>query len=770
MSGFRKYVRVDKLNFKTAEDWLKYYSGSECRAGDQHVMVVSYAQADSVYFGKISNNLRPLLVHHHESGAFEQEYKIWNFADSEEGTSAGAHFPSEVTERMWRCRSAMVIFSQSYVASHFCFKIELPFLLWRMKHHGMPLFLFRLNVTTLDRMPITIPAVGGPAVAVDLATIVDDRNPAFVGHTGREANMMFKELQKRHSYMAESRLANYAVAIAEKLVEIESLERSTENSRPEAEDTDDHDPRTAPGGEAVATDPHPPAAEPVRSAVGPEGSAAVAVSAPVPPPSPPHRAALDGRVEDPAPPTAAAEPAASDGPDVPEPDGRVEDPAPPTAAAESAAPDTPDTAEPDTASVASLDKPTPAEAEASDRREASDREAGDPAPTRPPQETTPAPITDGSGAGEREAKGAGPAITPPLGEGGSDDEPPAGGVDRLPEPDLPLPVGVQVYRTIAAMVDTFGPLVLLAPLAAVTLIGIIVDSAQPRPKAASVSPTPKIIQVSTKLMDRVPEASESPKSPPPTSPDAASADRPTAGPAGSSGRVLPSGYADITGETLWLSGSARFPTDSVAPPAPAPGVTKTPGPDAKAAEPNPSVRADSFGTGKAILYEEGKAGAKADITAGTVRWSAPLAPIGKLAGVRAWEARVEIPDRKLTLTLRMRTNEDATFPASHVFELRFDLPRGYDGKSVAKVPGLILKATEQHRGDPLRGASAKVSDNFFWVALGNSVDDRGANEKLLVERGWNDIPVLYETGRRAILTLEKGSAGEKAYRAASTSW
>ena len=47
---------------------------------------------------------------------------------------------------------------------------------------------------------------------------------------------------------------------------------------------------------------------------------------------------------------------------------------------------------------------------------------------------------------------------------------------------------------------------------------------------------------------------------------------------------------------------------------------------------------------------------------------------------------------------------------------------------------------------------------------------RKANETLLKEGSWLDIPLVYEDGSRAILTIEKGSAGDRAFDAAFAAW
>ena len=173
---------------------------------------------------------------------------------------------------------------------------------------------------------------------------------------------------------------------------------------------------------------------------------------------------------------------------------------------------------------------------------------------------------------------------------------------------------------------------------------------------------------------------------------------------------------------------------------------------------------------RVTLYEEGKAGGQAQITAGQIIWqTAPYLLDGKPGAVQI-KAQIDIPERRIAAIMSIHPNLDPSFPASHLIELRFDLPTDFDGQAIKQVPGIIAKGTEQARGDGLVGASAKVSDNFFWIALGGAEADRVRNVKYLRERGWLDVPLLYENGRRAILTIEKAGAGDRVVSDALASW
>ena len=44
------------------------------------------------------------------------------------------------------------------------------------------------------------------------------------------------------------------------------------------------------------------------------------------------------------------------------------------------------------------------------------------------------------------------------------------------------------------------------------------------------------------------------------------------------------------------------------------------------------------------------------------------------------------------------------------------------------------------------------------------------NIQLLKERPWFDVPIIYGDGRRAILAVEKGTPGERAFNEAFAAW
>lgn len=130
--------------------------------------------------------------------------------------------------------------------------------------------------------------------------------------------------------------------------------------------------------------------------------------------------------------------------------------------------------------------------------------------------------------------------------------------------------------------------------------------------------------------------------------------------------------------------------------------------------------------------------------------------------------KVDIPLRRVKMTLAFRRNADASLPASHVIELRFNLPADFSGGGVGSVPGMLMKTAERARGAPLMGLSVKVTDGFFMIGLSNQ--NRANNVANLTQREWIDLPMVYKSQQRGILAIEKGATGHRVFQAAFAAW
>jgi hypothetical protein len=174
---------------------------------------------------------------------------------------------------------------------------------------------------------------------------------------------------------------------------------------------------------------------------------------------------------------------------------------------------------------------------------------------------------------------------------------------------------------------------------------------------------------------------------------------------------------------------------------------------------------------RVVLYDEDPSDPKGKQYVGSVVWrTEPIKATGNQKADIAVRADIEIPDRKFKMTMSFRRNTDSSLPASHTAELTFILPPDFSGGGVSNVPGILMKSNEQARGTPLAGLAVKVTDGFFLVGLSNVDADRSRNMQLLKERSWFDVPLVYVNQRRAIIAIEKGAPGERAFNDAFAAW
>jgi hypothetical protein len=174
---------------------------------------------------------------------------------------------------------------------------------------------------------------------------------------------------------------------------------------------------------------------------------------------------------------------------------------------------------------------------------------------------------------------------------------------------------------------------------------------------------------------------------------------------------------------------------------------------------------------RVVLYDEDPSDPKGRQYVGSVIWrTEQIKASGNQKADIAVRADIDIPDRKFKMTMSFRRNTDSSLPASHTAELTFILPPDFSGGGVGNVPGILMKSNEQARGTPLAGLAVKVTDGFFLVGLSNVDADRTRNLQLLKERSWFDIPLVYANQRRAIIAIEKGAPGERAFNEAFAAW
>ena len=191
-------------------------------------------------------------------------------------------------------------------------------------------------------------------------------------------------------------------------------------------------------------------------------------------------------------------------------------------------------------------------------------------------------------------------------------------------------------------------------------------------------------------------------------------------------------------------------------------------PEGKAAQQTPDVAAVAQ---RVVLYEEDPNDPQGKRSVGSAVWrtEAVTPGTGKPPEV-AVRADIEIPERKISITWTLRRDSESNGSTSHTIEIMFKLPPDFPSGGIFNVPGIWMKQAEQTQGTALAGLAVKVTTGYFLIGLSNAPADRERNIQLLKERPWFDIPIVYTNNRRAILAMEKGTPGERAFAQAFAAW
>lgn len=135
------------------------------------------------------------------------------------------------------------------------------------------------------------------------------------------------------------------------------------------------------------------------------------------------------------------------------------------------------------------------------------------------------------------------------------------------------------------------------------------------------------------------------------------------------------------------------------------------------------------------------------------------------------EGTIQVPERDLSLVMTIKLNGDVTLPVSHLIDLNFSLPEEFDGGEIEQITEVKFKTSEEQTGDRLEAITAKIDTSFFVVGLQNDkLDVVESNLQLMSQRGWIDIPISYTNGRKALITLEKGTTGKAIFDKVLASW
>jgi hypothetical protein len=174
---------------------------------------------------------------------------------------------------------------------------------------------------------------------------------------------------------------------------------------------------------------------------------------------------------------------------------------------------------------------------------------------------------------------------------------------------------------------------------------------------------------------------------------------------------------------------------------------------------------------RVVLYEEDPNDPQGKRAVGSAIWrTEAISPGTGKPPELAVRADIEIPERKISMTWTLRRDTDQSRSTSHTIEIMFKLPSDFPSGGILNVPGIWMKQAEQTQGTALAGLAVKVTTGYFLIGLSAAPADKDRNVQLLKERPWFDIPIVYTNNRRAILAMEKGTPGERAFAQAFAVW
>jgi len=172
---------------------------------------------------------------------------------------------------------------------------------------------------------------------------------------------------------------------------------------------------------------------------------------------------------------------------------------------------------------------------------------------------------------------------------------------------------------------------------------------------------------------------------------------------------------------------------------------------------------------KMFLYEERLDQQSPAVTEGSVAWSTIADPENGGPNNLAIRGEISTSDG-FTALMTIKKNADRSLPASHIIEVVFALSPEFPGGAISQLQRVSMKQTEQDQGDPLIAVPAQITPDFYMVALNDLSEAVDANLSLLRDRNWIDIPVAYDNGRRALITIEKGATGSEVFNQVLDVW
>ena len=204
-----------------------------------------------------------------------------------------------------------------------------------------------------------------------------------------------------------------------------------------------------------------------------------------------------------------------------------------------------------------------------------------------------------------------------------------------------------------------------------------------------------------------------------------------------------------------LASKDSAPKDSAAKdPATTPSTQPAP---AASTTPSPSI---PIALRAALLVAAPDEAAKFKTYVGTVVWSS-LTKNSGAGSISIMHADVSVPDALLKFGFNLQKNDDASFPASHMIDVKFSPDSTSPITAVKEVRLPEMRQEDAAVGEALRGGVVPITASAYLIGLSRIDRDLARNMELLTGRNWIDVSFTLADGREAKITFEKGVPGDQ---------
>ncbi|MBA5723680.1 hypothetical protein [Candidatus Liberibacter sp.] len=131
---------------------------------------------------------------------------------------------------------------------------------------------------------------------------------------------------------------------------------------------------------------------------------------------------------------------------------------------------------------------------------------------------------------------------------------------------------------------------------------------------------------------------------------------------------------------------------------------------------------------------------------------------------------ISVPENEFLMSLTLKRNPDIALSSTHLMEIVFSFPKGLQGRGIADLQQISMKKTEKEPRILLESNIFRISNDVYRISLKHLPDNPYRNLNILEEYQWIEIPITYQNGRKAVLTLDKGQIGTEIFKTVIQEW